>query len=50
MLELVMPIMNGIDAAHEISKISPGLPMIMFGLYTDHALRQLAYAAGIPSR
>jgi DNA-binding NarL/FixJ family response regulator len=47
MLDLVMPIMNGIDAAHEISKISPGLPMIMFSLYTHDTVRELAYAAGI---
>jgi CheY-like chemotaxis protein len=47
MLDLVMPIMNGIDAAHEISKINPGMPMIMFSLYTHDSLRELAHAAGI---
>jgi two-component system, NarL family, response regulator YdfI len=29
-LDLSMPGMNGLEAAREISKVAPGIPMIMF--------------------
>ena len=46
-LDLSMPVMNGLDAAREISRISPGMPMIMFTLNIYDALHQLAHDVGI---
>jgi two-component system, chemotaxis family, chemotaxis protein CheY len=46
-LDLSMPVMNGIDAAREISKISPGIPMIMFTLHAHDALHEVARSVGI---
>lgn len=46
-LDLSMPVMNGLDAAKRISAISPGLPMIMFTLHESRALEEQANAAGI---
>ena len=47
MLDLSMPVMNGLEAAREISKICPGLPMIMFTLHDQPALHEAAHRAGI---
>ncbi len=46
-LDLTMPVMNGLDAAKEISKICPGMPMIMFTLYSHDALKEAAAKVGI---
>ena len=34
-LDLVMPIMNGIDAARELKRLMPQVPIILFTLYGD---------------
>jgi DNA-binding NarL/FixJ family response regulator len=47
LLDLSMPVMNGLEAAREISKISPGMPMIMFTMYDHDQLREVAKRAGI---
>jgi DNA-binding NarL/FixJ family response regulator len=47
MLDLSMPVMNGLEAAKEISRIAPGMPMIMFTLHTHEALHQAAADVGI---
>jgi two-component system response regulator NreC len=46
-LDLSMPVMSGLDAAREISKIVPGLPMVMFTNHDYPALAELARKAGI---
>ena len=46
-LDLSMPIMNGLEAAQEISRICPGLPMIMFTLHPHDALHEAAHSVGI---
>jgi DNA-binding NarL/FixJ family response regulator len=46
-LDLSMPVMNGIDAAKEISRIAPGLPMILFTLHAHDTIRGVAHDAGI---
>jgi DNA-binding NarL/FixJ family response regulator len=45
-LDLSMPVMNGLEAAKEISKIAPEIPMVMFTMYAD-AVREEAERAGI---
>jgi len=34
-LDMVMPVMNGIDAAREIKEILPGVPIVLFTEYAD---------------
>lgn len=46
-LDLAMPVMNGLDAAREISRITPGVPMIMFTMHNLDALRKDAQRVGI---
>lgn len=47
-LDLSMPVMNGLDAAKEISLISPKLPMILFTMLDgDESLRASAQSFGI---
>ena len=46
-LDLSMPMMNGLDAAREISRIAPGMPMIMFTMHAVDGLRKDAQRVGI---
>ena len=46
-LDLSMPVMNGLDAAREISRIAPGMPMIMFTMHAVDGLRKDAQRVGI---
>ena len=45
LLDLAMPLMNGLEAAQEISKITPNLPMIMFTMLDCNELLKAAAAA-----
>ena len=44
-LDLSMPIMNGLDAARELKRLMPAVPIIMFTFYcdssTEHVIRQV---------
>jgi len=46
-LDLQMPVMNGLDAARRIAQIAPHLPMLMFTMYSSEYLVTEARAAGI---
>jgi DNA-binding NarL/FixJ family response regulator len=46
-LDLQMPVMNGLDAARRIAQIAPQLPMLMFTMYSSEYLATEARAAGI---
>jgi DNA-binding NarL/FixJ family response regulator len=46
-LDLQMPIMNGLEAAREISRVAPRTVMLMFTLYKCAQLFNDAQAAGI---
>jgi DNA-binding NarL/FixJ family response regulator len=46
-LDLSMPVMNGLDAAREISRIAPDVQMVMFTMHTNDQLRKDAVAVGI---
>jgi DNA-binding NarL/FixJ family response regulator len=46
-LDLSMPVMNGLEAAKEISKIAPRLPMIMFTMHQGGEIVEAALKAGI---
>ena len=46
-LDLQMPVMNGIEAARQISRLAPNTAMLMFTLYSGEQLLKDAQAAGI---
>ena len=46
-LDLQMPVMNGLEAARQITLLAPGTAMVMFTMYTGGQLLKDARAAGI---
>jgi DNA-binding NarL/FixJ family response regulator len=46
-LDLSMPVMNGLDAAREISRIAPAVQMVMFTMHNNEHFRKDAEAVGI---
>jgi CheY-like chemotaxis protein len=48
-LDHSMPRMNGLEAATALRPIVPNVPIIMFTLYKDRVLSQLARKAGVKS-
>lgn len=46
-LDLQMPVMNGIEAAREISHLAPNTAMVMFTMHTSQELLKLARAVGV---
>jgi DNA-binding NarL/FixJ family response regulator len=46
-LDLTMPGMNGLEAAHKMSNLDPDVPLILFTLCDVEALRGVAREAGI---
>ena len=46
-LDLQMPVMNGLDAARQIISVAPNTAMVMFTLYKSEQLWKDAKAAGI---
>jgi DNA-binding NarL/FixJ family response regulator len=46
-LDLSMPVMNGLEAAREIARVAPDVQMVMFTMHTSEQLRKEARAAGI---
>jgi DNA-binding NarL/FixJ family response regulator len=46
-LDLSMPVMNGIEAAKLLKKLMPKVPLIMFTSFITYRLEQEAFAAGI---
>jgi DNA-binding NarL/FixJ family response regulator len=48
-LDLAMPVMNGLQAAKVLKQIMPKVPIILFTLYVDNALAHRASEVGIAS-
>jgi DNA-binding NarL/FixJ family response regulator len=46
-LDLAMPVMNGLQAARELTRLLPSVPLIMFTSYQTAQLKQEALSAGI---
>jgi DNA-binding NarL/FixJ family response regulator len=46
-LDFQMPVMNGLDAARQITTIAPDTPMVMFTMHSCEELLRDAKAAGI---
>jgi DNA-binding NarL/FixJ family response regulator len=47
LLDLSMPRMNGLDAATALHEVLPLIPIVLFTMYGDPPLRDLAESAGI---
>jgi DNA-binding NarL/FixJ family response regulator len=47
LLDLTMPVMNGIEAARELKRLMPATPLLMFTTYTDSHLTREALAVGV---
>jgi DNA-binding NarL/FixJ family response regulator len=46
-LDFSMPVMNGLEAAKEIAKIAPDLPMILFTMHQGGEILEAALKVGI---
>ncbi len=46
-LDLSMPVMNGLEAARQITRLAPSVAMVMFTMHVSAQLREDAQAAGI---
>jgi CheY-like chemotaxis protein len=46
-LDLSMPVMNGLEAAPVLRRLMPSVPIILFTLYHNKLLEQKASSAGI---
>jgi DNA-binding NarL/FixJ family response regulator len=46
-LDVSMPVMNGLDAARVLHQIMPQVPLILCSLHTDEVLRKEAIHAGV---
>lgn len=45
-LDLSMPVMNGLDAAHVLKQMAPTVPLILFSSFTDALQHEMAETAG----
>ena len=46
-LDLSMPVMNGLDAARELKRLMPTVPLIMYSVFGDRLVEQQARLVGI---
>jgi DNA-binding NarL/FixJ family response regulator len=46
-LDLSMPVMNGLEAARVLHQIMPQVPLILCSLHTDRVLEKEAVSAGV---
>jgi DNA-binding NarL/FixJ family response regulator len=47
LMDFSMPIMNGLDAATQLKKDSPRVPIVMLTMFKDKFLEEHAYKAGV---
>jgi len=46
-LDLSMPVMNGLDAARELKRLMPAVPLLMYSAFGDRLVEQQARLVGI---
>ena len=46
-LDLSMPVVNGLESARALKKLMPSVPIIMFTFYVDPFVEQAARSAGV---
>lgn len=47
LLDLSMPVMNGLDAARALKQLMPEVPIVMFSIYSDSFTEKEARLAGV---
>ncbi len=47
LLDLSMPVMNGLDAARALKRLMPKVPIVMFSVYSDSFTEKEARSAGV---
>jgi two-component system, chemotaxis family, chemotaxis protein CheY len=47
LLDLSMPVMNGLDAARALRRMMPAVPLIMYSAHTDSFTEKEARSAGV---
>ena len=47
LLDLSMPVMNGLDAARALKLLMPKVPIIMFSMFSDSCVEKEAQSAGV---
>lgn len=47
LLDLSMPVMNGLEAARVLKRVMPDVPVIMFSAYGDPTTEKAARSAGV---
>ena len=47
LLDLSMPVMNGLDATRALKRVMPKVPVIMFSAYSDSSTERAARSAGV---
>ena len=47
LLDLSMPVMNGLDAARALKRLMPNVPIVMFSIYSDSFTEKEARSAGV---
>jgi DNA-binding NarL/FixJ family response regulator len=47
LLDLLMPVMNGLDAARVLKQVTPEVPIIMYSACTDSFIEKEARSAGV---
>ena len=45
LLDLSMPVMNGLEAARDLKRVMPGVPIIIYSAYSDSATEKQARSA-----
>ena len=46
-LDLAMPVMNGLEAARELNQIMPQVPLLMYSAFADKFMEKQAQAVGV---
>jgi len=46
-LDLSMPVMNGLEAARELKRLLPTIPIVMFTSFEGTQIKQLAFSEGV---
>ena len=47
LLDLSMPVMNGLDATRILKRVMPEVPVIMFSAYSDSSIEKESHSAGV---
>jgi DNA-binding NarL/FixJ family response regulator len=46
-MDLVMPVMTGIDATRALKAVMPQVPIVMYTIFADSHMKNLALEAGV---